>query len=236
MSLLPSQSGSTAPTGAGAVGGGNPARALVFSGGELGPWAIAEIRPGDRLIGADHGAWFLVENGIVPDLAIGDFDSVTAEERHAIEEKSRQMEACDPIDKDYTDTELAVERAIAGAPSSITLLGVLGTRFDHSLANIHLLVKCAERGVPCRIVDAHNEIALVQPGAPQSVKRSRYANVSLLPLSLEVTGITLTGFQYPLTDARLTMGQSLGISNVLNGELGTVETKSGLLLVIQSVD
>ncbi|WP_058301396.1 thiamine diphosphokinase [Gorillibacterium timonense] len=211
-------------------------RAVIFSGGELGAWALAEIQPGDRLIGADHGAWFLVENGQTPDLSIGDFDSVSGTELRLIEEASRSMEACDPIDKDYTDTEMAVERALADSPSSITLLGVLGTRFDHSLANVHLLVKCAERGVSCRIVDAHNEVTLVQPGRPLTVTKNRFANVSLLPLTPQVTGITLSGFLYPLEEATLTMGQSLGISNVLNGDEGTVRTAAGLLLIIQSVD
>ena len=209
---------------------------MIVSGGNLGPWALDEIRPDDHLIGADHGAWFLVRNGRVPDLAIGDFDSVSREQFRLIAEASREMEACDPVDKDYTDTELAVERALAASPAAITLLGVLGTRFDHSLANVHLLVKCARRGVPCRIVDAHNELALALPDRPLTVEKSRYANVSLLPLTPEVTGITLTGFQYPLTAATLTMGQSLGISNVLNGAAGTVATRSGLLLVIQSID
>lgn len=211
-------------------------RAVIFSGGDLGPWALAEIKPGDRLIGADHGAWFLVENGRVPDLSIGDFDSVDADQLRLIAEASRAFTGCDPVDKNYTDTEMAVMTALEEAPSSIVLLGVLGTRFDHSLANVHLLVKCAEQGVPCRIVDAHNEVALVQPDRPLTVAKSRFANVSLLPLTSRVTGITLSGFQYPLEEATLTMGQSLGISNVLIGSEGTVATKSGLLLVIQSVD
>jgi thiamine pyrophosphokinase len=211
-------------------------RTVIVSGGELGPWALDELREDDRLIGADRGAWFLVQCGRTPDLAIGDFDSVSAEERRQIAAASREFVACDPVDKNCTDTELAVERALAAAPAAIMLLGVLGTRFDHSLANVHLLVQCADRGVPCRIVDAHNELTLALPGQPLTVHRSRFASVSLLPLSPEVTGITLTGFQYPLTEATLTMGQSLGISNVLKDREGTVAIRSGRLLVIQSID
>lgn len=211
-------------------------RAVIVSGGELGPWALDELGPDDRLIGADRGAWFLVANGRRPDLAIGDFDSVDPGELRRIEQASREFVSCDPVDKDYTDTELAVERALEASPSAITLLGALGTRFDHSLANVHLLVKCARRGVPGRIVDAHNELTLAVPGELHRVSRSRFAQVSLLPLSPEVTGITLSGFRYPLTEATLTLGQSLGISNVLDGSEGTVSIRSGQLLVIQSID
>lgn len=211
-------------------------RIVIASGGELGGWAISEIRKNDFLIGADKGAIFLVENGLVPDLAIGDFDSVSASEKRYIQQVSRRFEDCDPVLKDYTDTEMAVERALAAAPPEIVLLGVLGTRFDHSLANIQLMVKCWERGVPCRIIDRHNELILTGPGTLLLRYKSRFSQVSLLPLTREVSGITLTGFRYPLADATLHMGQSLGVSNVLEEPVGHIEVGEGLLLVIQSID
>ena len=209
---------------------------IIFSGGTLEEWALREVREGDWLIGADRGSLYLIRNGLTPDLSIGDFDSVTPAEKREIHQASREFQDCDPVLKDYTDTEMAIERALEQNPSEILLLGVLGTRFDHSLANVHLLVKCHNRGVPCRIADQHNELLIAGPGTLSLRWKSRFSHVSLLPLTPKVTGITLTGFRYPLDDATLTMGQSLGISNVLEEPSGSIKTAEGLLLVIQSVD
>jgi thiamine pyrophosphokinase len=209
-------------------------RVVIFSGGRLDLWALAHVREGDRLIGADHGALFLVEHGFVPQLSVGDFDSVTPQQLNWIREGSSKTEAYDPIDKDYTDTELAFERALEMQPDEIILVGALGTRFDHSLANVHLLVKAMQRGIPASIADEHNEIRLTANSL--TVRAVGYSNVSLLPLTPRVTGITLSGFRYPLTDAVLQMGQSLGISNVLEAQEGRITVSEGWLLVIQSKD
>jgi len=214
----------------------NGSRILIFSGGDLGSWALQHIRPGDVLAGADRGALFLVQHGFTPDLALGDFDSVTAEETALIEQRSRSFHTCDPVMKDWTDTEMAFNWALEQKPREIVMCGVLGTRWDHSLANIHLLRKGLDAGIRCRIADAHNQIALMDANNPMQLERSRYAYVSLLPLTLQVTGITLEGFQYPLYDATLAIGQSLGISNVLLEPVGRITITDGLLLVIQSDD
>jgi len=209
-------------------------RALIFTGGRLGDWALSEIQPGDFLVGADSGAAFLVRHGQKPHLAVGDFDSVTAEELEQIRRASDEVLTFDALDKDYTDTELAFDRALALKPREILLLGGLGTRFDHSLANVHLLRKALEAGIPGAVIDATNEIRLTD--SILRVRGDRFDYVSLLPLSERVTGITLEGFQYPLHDATLTIGQSLGISNRLTAGVGIIRLASGLLLVIQSKD
>ncbi|TVY10237.1 thiamine diphosphokinase [Paenibacillus cremeus] len=211
-------------------------RYVIFSGGMLGPWALREIAEGDVLVGADRGALYLVEHGYRPSMSLGDFDSISESELEQVREASDQLLSCDPVLKDLTDTDMAVTWALDQGAGELVLCGALGTRWDHSLANVHLLRKALERGVPCRIVDGHNALTLMDGRASLTVQRGRYDYVSLLPLSLEVTGITLQGFQYPLQDATLTIGQSLGISNVLLGEIGTITVRDGLLLVIQSTD
>lgn len=178
---------------------------------------------------------FLARSGLRPHYALGDFDSVNAEERAEIAAASLETLAVDPLMKDMTDTEMAFEWALAQRPAAIAVCGALGTRFDHSLANVQLLRRALRAGVPCAIEDAHNRIELVGPGRKRLVP-SRFAYVSLLPLSDEVSGITLTGFRYPLRDARLAIGQSLGVSNVLEQPEGTIEVGAGELLVIRSMD
>lgn len=209
-------------------------RIVICTGGQLGAWALAHIKPDDLLIGADSGARFLIKNGRRPDISIGDFDSVSEEDLLEIREYSGQTIACDPIDKNYTDTEMAIRLALDLQPTEIILLGALGTRFDHSLANVHLLALSSQQQVKMTIIDDHNKISLISDQL--NIEQQGYPNVSLLPLSLKVEGITLDGFQYPLTDAELTIGQSLGISNVLVSSTGTISIRKGLLLVIQSRD
>ncbi|MBO8165375.1 MAG: thiamine diphosphokinase [Brevibacillus sp.] len=209
-------------------------RVLLFSGGNLGDWALAEIQEGDVLVGVDRGTLFLLERDLVPHMALGDFDSVTDAERTRIEQQVKNLTACDPVMKDLTDTEMAFRHVLSLQPSEIILLGAVGSRLDHTLANIHLLTAALQAKVSCRIVDEKNEVLLVDHLAV--VKRKRYRYASLLPLSPQVTGITLEGFRYPLHDATLTIGQSLGVSNELLADTGTVSVASGQLLVIQSTD
>jgi thiamine pyrophosphokinase len=211
-----------------------PKRMLLFAGGNLGDWALENIHEDDHLIGVDRGALFLIRHGLVPHLAIGDFDSVTAEELSVIRERSRHLITCDPVMKDLTDTEMAFAWAMNRQPDEIVLLGGLGTRFDHTLANVHLLLKGLRAGIHCRIVDEKNEVMLIDK--PTRVSQGRFSHVSLLPLSEQVNGITLEGFQYPLHRATLRIGDSLGISNVLQAEQGTIHVESGMLVVIKSID
>lgn len=209
-------------------------RAVIFTGGELGYWALKLLRKDDFLIGADSGALYLIRNNHRPDLAIGDFDSVSNSELTYIREGSHRTEAVDPVDKDHTDTELAFRRALDLKPTQILLLGALGGRLDHTLANLHLLVQAHRRGIPAEIADEYQTISMVTDHAV--IEASDRSYVSLLPLTPQVSGIRLTGFQYPLEDATLSMGESLGISNRLIEPQGEIEVHDGWLLVIQASD
>ncbi|EFM12102.1 thiamine pyrophosphokinase [Paenibacillus curdlanolyticus YK9] len=208
----------------------------IVTGGSIGDWAHPYLAEADFRIGADKGAQYILEHGFKLDQALGDFDSIDSDVMQDISSSGAIVQTFDAIDKDYTDTELAVRYALQRQPKRIILLGALGTRFDHMLANVHLLKLAMDAGVEAVIEDRYNTIRLHQPGAPMTVKRSRHKQVSLLPLTSEVHGITLNGFQYPLTNATLTIGQSLGISNVLDSSEGTVQITQGLLLIIESHD
>ena len=209
-------------------------RILIFTGGNLESWAFELIHQEDLLIGVDRGALFLVQHGYKPDLALGDFDSVSEGEKAEILKQAQTFFDCDPIMKDQTDTEMALMWALDQQPEEILVFGALGTRFDHSLANVHLLRRSLERNIPCRIIDQYNMLQLMD--RQLVVQKGAYTHVSLLPLSIEVTGITLDGFKYPLNQATLTIGDSLGISNLLMGPSGEITIDSGLLLIIQSKD
>lgn len=212
----------------------NNKRIVIISGGDVNEQLLQYIEVSDYIIGADRGALTLIEHGYVPDLALGDFDSVQEEQLARIKQVSKYYNSCDPIDKNYTDTELALQHALSMNPRSILLIGATGTRMDHTLANIHLLRIALDKQVPMTIIDQHNRIQLLD--SQLVIQQEGYKYVSLLPLTLEVHGIELEGFAYPLHQATLTIGQSLGISNILVEQTGKISITEGLLLVIASKD
>ncbi|MBW4080442.1 thiamine diphosphokinase [Paenibacillus sp. S150] len=209
-------------------------RVVIFAGGDLSAEYLSLLDEEDFVIGADRGALFLISHGVMPDIAVGDFDSVTPEALRQIEAGSKNTIACDPVNKDLTDSEMALDLALGTQPESILLLGVTGTRIDHTLASIQMMTRALQRQVRCSVMDSHNYITLT--GSQTEIHGMGYTYVSLLPLTPEVTGITIEGFQYPLTGATLKLGQSLGVSNMLTADRGTVSIESGLLLIIQSKD
>lgn len=209
-------------------------RVLIFSGGNLNTWALSSIKEEDYIIGVDRGAYFLFSHGIEMDIAIGDFDSVTKDEKERIVANAKEMISCDAFNKNETDTEMAFNFSLNKQPQEIVLFGVLGTRFDHSIANIQLLYSGLNAGIDCKIVDERNEIQLVT--SQLVIHKNRFKNVSLLPLTFEVSGVTLDGFIYPLTDATIRIGESIGISNKLKDEIGKITVESGVLQVIKSND
>jgi thiamine pyrophosphokinase len=210
-------------------------RALIFTGGSLGQWAFAYMSSDDYLIGADRGAEFLIRHGYIPHLALGDFDSVLPDQMQRIATTAEELLTYDAINKDWTDTELAFREALNRGYSEILILGALGTRFDHGLANVHLFRQAYEQGCKLTLIDENNEISL----CTETIRLEtnvRFPYTSLLPLTTEVAGVTLQGFRYPLDDATLKLGWSLGISNVLITPIGTITIKAGMLLIIRSRD
>jgi len=187
----------------------------------------------DRIVCADGGTGYLAENKIIPDMVIGDFDSIKDNARAFIQKNSIPVLKY-PVKKDASDTELAVLWAMENRASEIIMMGTTGTRLDHTLANLFLMKKIALTGIRCRIIDDHNEIfpvldTLTLKGKPGEL-------LSIIPASEKVEGVTLTGVEYPLENAEISMGSSLGISNCFTRETATIKIKKGFLLVTKSRD
>ena len=103
------------------------------------------------------------------------------------------------------------------------------------MSNLFLLETMEREGVRGEIRNRHNRIRLLRGGSLR-VRKGRYRYLSLLPLSDTVSGVTLTGFRYPLTEAVLRRSDSLGVSNELVEEEGEIRLRSGMLFVIESRD
>ena len=186
------------------------------------------------VIAADKGYKYAFQLGISPDLIIGDFDTATSP---AVTEKKKELIILPP-EKDMTDTEAALDIAAAKHPSSITILGGLGGRFDHTMGNIALLSKY---DLPIKIKDEKNSVTLLRPGK-YFVAKDDYKYISLVPFTPSVSGLSISGVKYILNDAELTHDNTLGISNEIIGispeasPTCEISFKTGKLLVCQSND
>ncbi|MEN1966921.1 thiamine diphosphokinase [Lentibacillus sp. N15] len=189
----------------------------------------------DIWIGADRGAFLLIENQYTPDIAIGDFDSLNKDECAQVKQYSRTFIPY-PIEKDWTDLELALGKAYEYAPEKIYLFNVTGGRLDHSLINIQTLYSIMERKIQGFIVENNNLLTMVKPGKHAVVKDDTYPFLSFVPFTKDVKGLTLQGFEYPLADQTITWGSTRCISNKLLLKNGTFSFKEGILLLIKSRD
>lgn len=185
-------------------------------------------------IGADYGALTLINEGIVPDLAIGDFDSISDHQNEVVKSSSITYDKF-PSEKDETDLELAISKAIKKKPDKILLFGVTGGRMDHGMVNIQLLYKLIEENIRGIIIDKSNWIEMYKPGTYR-IEEGIYTNISFLPFSKQVIGITLEGFYYNLSNRDISWGSTLCISNKLISKKGTFYFEKGILLVIKSRD
>lgn len=190
----------------------------------------------DYFIAADAGIRFFIKAGIRPDEVLGDFDSADPLQLSALRKDPHITFHQYRPEKDAVDTELALMLALEKKSSEIHILGGTGTRMDHMLGTVRLLGFAMERGVCCYLVDAHNRIRLIQQQTILT-KAGQYGTyVSLLPLTTQVTGVTLTGFKYPLYHHTLEGFTSLGISNEIVDETAVIDLKEGIVILAESKD
>lgn len=188
-------------------------------------------------IGADKGTLHLLEKGIVPIEAVGDFDSVTHEEYETIRANVKKIDAYQ-AEKNETDTELAIERALAYRPCEIILTGVTGGRLDHMLSALQLLYR-AQTDRPAtaiKICNHHNEFSILLPGEQKIVHDKRYQYVSFFSFQGPVLGLTLRGFKYETDAEKLDTGMTKFTSNELAGEEGHISFHEGICLMVRSSD
>ncbi|MBI5375598.1 MAG: thiamine diphosphokinase [Candidatus Schekmanbacteria bacterium] len=210
-------------------------KAIIICSGDIKDSSLIQksITTGDIVICADGGYRHAEKAGILPNYLIGDFDSIKVEALNSAVAKGTKV-IKHPPEKDQTDTELAVLLAISLHADEILLLGATGSRLDHVLANIHLLVKGIQAGKKITIADSNNEITLISESG--NFHSSPGEIFSLLPMTEVVTGITISGLKYPLKDGTMELGAPYGVSNEATSDKVTIEINSGLLLVIRAKD
>lgn len=208
--------------------------ALVLTNGDYGDYCFCkQIKNYAYIICADNGMRHARKLGINPHCIIGDFDSCNKEDLKYYELQGVHIKQL-PKEKDETDTELAIEAAIYAGATHIDVFGGIGSRMDHSIANIQLLYKFMKQGVTITLHNDKNSIYLVKDKI--SLKGAEGDLVSLMPFSEKVTGITTTGLGYCLSNGVIQLGDAFGVSNYMVETCATITLESGILLVFQTKD
>lgn len=212
---------------------------LIITGGYLDTdFALGYIKTleTDKIIAVDAGLEAVKKMGLIPDAAVGDFDTVNKTVMDEFKSAEGILWDIHKPEKDETDTELAINTAISYGAESIVILGATGGRMDHTIGNIHLLYYCLKKGIEAFIVDEKNRLYLLDK--EHEFKRDDLYGkyISFLPLTQAVKGITLTGFKYPLYLKDIEIGASLCISNELAENTGRIEFTEGVLICIEAHD
>ena len=194
---------------------------VVLAGGPEAP-PVLELPPDVPVIAADSGA----ELGLRVDLAVGDFDSISAETLARIPQVERH-----PAEKDASDLELALTAALRLDPERILVVGGSGRRLDHLLGELLLLGADAYAAVQ---VDAQ-----LGPAAIHVVRGERKLRgdpgelISLFALFGAACGVRTEGLRYPLVGERLEPGSTRGLSNLFVEHEAEVSLETGVLLAVR---
>lgn len=208
-------------------------KAVVVAAGELDPADAAHVDGAALTIAADAGAQSLERIGRRPQLLIGDLDSVDPGLVERLAQSGTRVER-HPVDKEASDTELAVEAAFAAGATEVTLLGATGgERLDHELANLLLLADRAFAGRGLAAVHGAARVTALHGGDRRELAGRPGDLVTLLPVGSDASGVTTDGLKWPLAAATLTMGRSRGLSNEVVIAPASVQLEAGVLLVIE---
>lgn len=204
-------------------------KAFIYTGGTVDPSGITERPKGDDLIiAADSGYRNAKELGITPMLLLGDFDSIGE-----LPPEIERMQV--PSEKDFTDTQLAVDTAIKKGADEIVIIGGLAGRLDHTLSNLAILEDLNEKHIHAILTDGRNRVRYLH-STSTLIARSSFRYLSLLTLSEKAKGVSVEGCKYPLQNATLNRNFQYAVSNEITGNCALISVRKGGIYIVESKD
>jgi thiamine pyrophosphokinase len=207
-------------------------RAAIFLNGA--PDSTGLIRTvvdrADLIVAADGGARYALVAGIVPDLVVGDMDSLGEDLAREVEGRGASLER-HPARKDKMDGHLAVLAARKRGATAADFLCADGGKPGAAFAVPHILLAAERLGLRSTVVADWGRMFVIEDGS-RMVEGATHDSVSVFPLSGPAAGVTLEGMGYPLTNADLGPGDTLGFHNELIGRRAKISVESGALLVV----
>jgi len=199
-------------------------RCFIFGAGDAPEYLPVVPMEGDTVIAADGGYLTCCKENIVPDLLVGDFDSMDepADFPHILRH---------PVEKDDTDTFLAARKALELGCDEVHIYGGTGGRLDHTLANLQLLMWLRQKGGKGYLYDGAFTYTAIINEAITVKKEKEWALLSVFCMGADAHGVSERGVQYPLDRADLTAFFPLGVSNHILEETAEVSVEDGALVV-----
>ena len=201
-------------------------RGIIFAGGDFSAQMDLNdvISEGSIVVCADSGYDNALKAGADIDAIIGDMDSVES----LLPKKIKQIKL--KCEKDDTDTQACIDYLDSLDCKEIILLGALGGRADHMLANIMLIIYAAKKGIKLTIKTEDTEIFPVSGNV--EIEGQKGDILSLIPVLSDAEGVTLAGLKYPLSDAVLETGKTVGISNEFVENKAVITVEKGIVISI----
>lgn len=188
----------------------------------------------DQIIAVDGGANKARELALIPDIIIGDLDSVT-EENYRYYKKNKVKFIKFPVEKDQTDSEIAVDYCKNNNITKLYFTAALGGRIDQQLANLNLLEYIHELGLKAKIISDKIKIAIID--GRKIFKNKKGFRLSLIPQTKKVEGLTITGCKYTLKNIDIDRSKSRGISNIIEEDKAELNFETGLLIyILEKID
>ncbi len=210
---------------------------LVIGGGASPPQALrALLRPADQVICADRGYAHALTLGLTPTVLIGDFDSLAPVDLEQARATGVSVEAHSP-EKDATDLELALDRAVTGHTGALRITVVatpdVGERIDHLLSQLALLAAPKYADAELLAWFGRACVQIVHPTRTVAIRGRAGELVTLLAIGGEAKGVSTAGLTYPLRDESLSPFSTRGVSNVLSGTAATISVAAGCLAIVR---
>ena len=206
-------------------------KAFIYTGGSICPDGIYDRPEGDDItIAADSGIKNAAALGVSVNFAVGDFDSFPEAE---IPKQAEILTV--PAEKDFTDTQLAVDVALSKEATELVIIGGLSGRVDHTLSNLGLLEKLYKMGIRALLTDGNNRIRYIN-GTSELIPRSHFRYFSILAVDSKVRGVSVEGGKYPLKKACLYRENQFAVSNEIEKNCALISVKKGGIFIVESRD
>ena len=200
---------------------------VIFAGGPERGLPCLPVPEGAYILCADSGLKLCQRLNCVPDLVLGDYDSLGAEPA------GLPHITANP-EKDDTDTLLAVRHALTQGYRDIRIFGAFGGRLDHTLANLQTLLFLHEHGACGMLIGAGDWVCLQPAGVTGRYAKQPGFTFSVFAWSEQCTGVCIRGTKYTLENGTLSRSFPLGVSNEITAEAAEITCKTGLLLLAGS--
>lgn len=201
-------------------------RALLITGGEPPSPALVQ-RAAERcsfIACADSGAHPLLQAGLMPDLIVGDMDSISPADRVALQASEGDVKML-PVEKDWTDTQVALDMLFERGFEEVLMLGATGGRLDHEQGNFLLMCWYGRTGKSLVLWNETNVLRYVNAGIWQIPKND--SAFSIVPLNDAGMTLSLRGFHYLLDEVYVPCGISRCLSNIIENDYGIADIHSG---------